>query len=212
MKFIIIVEGKTERLAIQEFLKRWLDSKLNEKVGIKQRITIGGKLEDKFKKQAKKLLEEDRKKEILAVIGLLDLYGLGFDHKGTTKGVAKLFKDKKAAIENHVNHNQFRMFFAVHEFEAWLLSDPNVFQSNRRDELNKYSANPERVNFKNHPSKVIQDIYNKRKSKRSYKKTTDGCDLFSRLDPQVVYDKCPHFKMMLDEMVQMALAAGISLK
>lgn len=212
MKFIMIVEGQTERLAIQEFLKRWFDSKLSEKVGIKQRMFGRGDFKSRIKKQALKHIEEDSNQEILGVICLMDIYGFGSDYEGVRRNVNALFKDQKKTIEKYVNHKQFRMFFAVHEFEAWLLSDPSIFPVDFQTDLTKYSSKPENVNFKNHPSKVIQNIYNKRKSKRSYKKTTDGPDLFSRLSPQVVYDKCPHFKMMLDEMVQMALAAGIKTK
>ena len=213
MKFIIIVEGRTEKLAIQDFLKRWLDNKLVERVGVKQRPLSGGKVEQQLTKQALAHLEKDDENEILGVIGLLDLYGMStdFDFEGKTKGPDKLFKERKKTIEKQVNHDHFKMFFAVHEFEAWLLSDPGIFQQDFRGEINKYSAKPENVNFDNHPSKLLQDIY-RRKSKRHYMKTIDGHDLFGRLDPQLVYDKCPYFKMMLDEMVKLALGANLTLK
>lgn len=35
MKFILLVEGEAEKLAIAEFLKRWLDPQLKQPVGIK---------------------------------------------------------------------------------------------------------------------------------------------------------------------------------
>lgn len=213
MKFIIIVEGRTEKLAIQDFLRRWLDNKLVEKVGVKQRLLSGGKVEQQLKKQASAHLDKDNEKEILGVIGLLDLYGMSkdFNLEGKIKGPDKLFKERKKTIEKQVNHDHFKMFFAVHEFEAWLLSDPGIFQHDYRSEINKYSKSPETVNFTNHPAKLLQDIY-RRKAKGHYKKTTDGPDLFGRLDPHLVYDKCPYFKMMLDEMVKLALDAKLTLK
>lgn len=211
MKFIIIVEGRTEKLAIHDFLKRWLDHKLVERVGVRQRLLSGGKIEQQITKQALAHLEKDDENEIIGVFGLLDLYGMGFDLEGKTMGPDKLFKERKKAIEKQVSHDHFKMFFAVHEFEAWLLSDPEIFQQNFRKEVGKYSSNPESVNFTNHPSKLLQDIY-RRKAKGHYKKTTDGPDLFSRLDPQLVYDKCPYFRKMLDEMVKLALDANLTPK
>lgn len=35
MKFVLFVEGHTEKLAVPSFLKRWLDKKLKQPVGIK---------------------------------------------------------------------------------------------------------------------------------------------------------------------------------
>jgi len=34
MKFVLFVEGPTERLSLPSFLKRWLDARLNQPVGI----------------------------------------------------------------------------------------------------------------------------------------------------------------------------------
>jgi hypothetical protein len=46
---------------------------------------------------------------------------------------------------------------------------------------------------------------------RHYKKRVHGADLFAKLDPEVAYGKCPHLKMMLDEMLRLAEEAGIVL-
>jgi hypothetical protein len=35
MKFILFVEGKTEKQAVPEFLKQWLDPQLKQPVGIR---------------------------------------------------------------------------------------------------------------------------------------------------------------------------------
>ena len=35
MKFILFVEGYTEKKALSDFLKRWIDPKLDQRVGLK---------------------------------------------------------------------------------------------------------------------------------------------------------------------------------
>ena len=35
MKFVLLVEGATEKIAAKDFLKRWLDPRLEKPVGIK---------------------------------------------------------------------------------------------------------------------------------------------------------------------------------
>ncbi len=47
------------------------------------------------------------------------------------------------------------------------------------------------------------------KLKCSYKKIVDGKALFANLDPNTVYDKCPKFKELLDEMLNLAQSAGL---
>ncbi len=37
-----------------------------------------------------------------------------------------------------------------------------------------------------------------------YKKVGDGLELFSKLDPEIVYKKCPYFKKMIDYIVMLA--------
>ena len=42
---------------------------------------------------------------------------------------------------------KFRLFFAVHEFEAWLLSQPDIFPREIKNALQNRIAQPEQVNF-----------------------------------------------------------------
>ena len=63
----------------------------------------------------------------------------------------------------------FRMFFAVHETEAWLLSQPEIFPASAQERLEKYKKRPEAVNFTKPPSKRIEEAYD-----RKYRKTIDG--------------------------------------
>ena len=79
MKFILLVEGKTERASAGAFLKRWLDPQLQQPVGI-QTVSFDGfaDLVRKMATKARMYLEGPQRGEIIAVIGLLDLYGPTF--------------------------------------------------------------------------------------------------------------------------------------
>ena len=69
-------------------------------------------------------------------------------------------------------------------------------------------AQPEEVNFAEPPAKLLDRIY-KQQTKRNYKKTTYGKQLFAKLDPASAAAKCPYLKAMLDEMLTLAKAAGL---
>ena len=83
-------------------------------------------------------------------------------------------------FRNEVNHHKFRMFFAVHESEAWLLSEPAILPRSIRDALPKKKiANPERVNTTKPPSKLLDELFI-RHLNRAYRKIADGDHLFAR--------------------------------
>jgi hypothetical protein len=208
MKFVLLVEGATEKQTAGEFIKRWLDPQLTRSVGV-QVVGFHGyaELARKLVPKALSYLESPRADEIIAVIGLLDLYGPDFypRHADTAK---KRHEWGVAHFQKRVNHPQFRMFFAVHEFEAWLLGDPSIFPASIRDALPARVAEPEKINFNEPPSKLLNNIY-RQKTKGGYKKTTYGKTLFAKLDPAAALARCPYLKAMLNEMLNLAKAAGL---
>ncbi len=200
MKFLLFVEGYTERDAVPSFLKRWLDPKLPKPVGI-QCVRFEG-WSDMVKNaptKAKLYLSEDN---VIAVIALLDLYGPTFypDDKNTSD---ERYKWAKSHLEEKVGQDKFFQFFAVHEVEAWLLSDPSIFPDSVSKQVEKLSKSPECVNSTNPPAKRLNDVYT-RQTKRRYKKVVYGKDLFAKLDPRVAYRKCPHLKELMDAMLKLA--------
>jgi len=58
------------------------------------------------------------------------------------------------------------------------------------------------VNFDNPPSKRLDSLY-----PRGYKKTSNGANVLRELDPTAARDKCPHLKLMLDTMLDLAKSA-----
>lgn len=204
MKFVMLVEGATEKQAIAQFLKRWLDRHLTKPVGI-QPVNCQGNT--RLVRRAQDFLESPETPEIIAVIGLLDLYGLDtFPSQLTTARERHDWAVKH--LEEQVGGSNFRMFFAVHEFEAWILGQPDVLPRAVREHLPKAAAHPERVDFDQPPAKLLSQLYHSRLGKR-YRKPLDGKLLFEKLDPQVVVEKCAYLKNMLSVMLSLAKEAGL---
>ncbi len=206
MKFIVLAEGATEKVAVAGFLKRWLDSQLKTGKVRVEPVPLSGwaNFNKEVVKRARAHLDGPESDQTIAVIGLLDLYGPTFwprscrtprDHHDW--GVKH--------FENAVNRPKFRMFFAVHEVEAWILSQPELLPTEVRASLTKLAAKPESVNFDHPPSKRLAAAYYS-KMGRSYKKTADGTALFQKLDPQIAADKCPRLRSMLNELLRLAEA------
>jgi hypothetical protein len=204
MKFVFLVEGKTEQAGIKSFLKRWLDLNSLESVGIS---TVQIRNIDKLEKRARQDLEGPDAGVIIAVIGLLDIYEAKLPFPGKLKTTKERITWGIDFMQKKVGLEKFRMFFAVHEIEAWLLSQPELFPRQIQQHLrNKTSNHPEKVNLNEPPGKLLGYLYS-RELNSKYKKVIDGKSLFSQLDPQIAYKKCPYLKEMLDEMLSLAKSA-----
>ena len=206
MKFKLFVEGYTEQKAIPAFLKRWLDGQLEKRVGI-QAVRFDGwqALVKDSPLKARMYLEGPDQNNIIGVIALLDLYGPTFYPDDKTTALER-YHWAKEKLERQVDHPNFRQFFAIHEVEAWLLSNPNLFHPRINNALpNKL---PEEINFHEPPAKLLERLY-RQHTKRHYKKVTYGRELFTQLDPNLAYSKCPTLKTLLDEMLEMAKQANL---
>lgn len=209
MKFILLVEGETERVALPIFIERWLNPRQNQRVGVKPvKFRGSGKYLKEITKMVKDQIRTPDHKEIIAVIGLLDLYGLPNDFFPSGLSDVKARYDwAKQKLEGEVGEARFRQFFAVHELEAWLLSDPSIFHKDVRKEFPASVKNPESVDFNQPPAQLLERLYQK-KLGRPYKKIVDGRNLFSKLDPEIAHKKCPRLREMLDEMLRLAKDRG----
>jgi len=207
MKFILFVEGRTESKNVPSFLKRWLDVKLKYPIGLKP-VRFGGwsELVNDMPKKALMYLNGPDREDIVGVIGLLDLYGPTFYPQNTITANDRIDWARNE-LERRVGDKCFRMFFAVHEVEAWLLSQPEVFPPKMSQALSRESKHPENVDFDTPPSRRLEILY-RRETGREYKKTTHGSQLFAKLDPEVAASKCPQLRCMLECMLEMAENAG----
>jgi len=204
MRFVLFVEGETEK-ALPSFLKRWLDPQLPQRVGIQTvRFTGWAEQTREVGNRARMYLNSREAEEIIAVVSLLDLYGPFYPpHLNDAEERYQWGKDD---IEKEVGHAKFRHFFAVHETEAWLLSQPELFPANVRGGFPGRIDQPETVNFNEPPSHLLNRLY-RDKLRRTYKKTVNGKELFDRLDPAIARGKCPRLKELLDEMLRLAKVA-----
>ena len=203
MKFILFVEGHTEDKALPAFLKKWLDPRLESPVGI-DTVRFDG-WPELFRDTARKArmhLNGPSKDKIIAVISLLDLYGPTFYPPHLTERDERYLWAKQE-IEGIVQEENFFQFFAVHEVEAWLLSQPEIFPASVRNALPGKVATPETVNFDEPPAKLLDKLY-RQHTKRIYKKVVNGKELFGKLDPAVAYEKCPRLRELLDTMLDLA--------
>ncbi|MDD5035163.1 MAG: DUF4276 family protein [Methylococcaceae bacterium] len=206
MKFVLFVEGYTEKEALSKFLKRWLEPRLSQAVGIETvRFEGWSKLIKDAPQKARMYLQGSKNDDIIAVISLLDLYGPTIYPKHLTTADERYDWAKKD-IEQKVGQERFFHFFAVHEIEAWLLSDPRLFPSEIQKAFPAKISSPETVNFDEPPAKLLERLY-PLYTGRKYKKVTHGKELFGKLDPNLAYGKCPKLKLLLDTMLELAQQA-----
>ncbi|MCD6554826.1 MAG: DUF4276 family protein [Anaerolineae bacterium] len=212
MRIVLMVEGFTEKeKVLRDFLKRWLDPRLPQPIGIQAvRFHGSGDYLDNIATKTQWHLESEG---TLAVFGLLDLYGLPPQITGNFPRHAD--RDTKIELARRQIMNliaepyrpHFRQHFAVHETEAWLLSDPRIFPPDIASALSSYDTNhPERIDFEEPPAQLLNRLWRRNRG-RQYKKVTESRNRFPRLDPSLVYDRCPHFRQMMDEMLEFARRA-----
>lgn len=205
MRFVLFVEGDTERKGLPEFLKRWLDARFpTTRTGVHPVHFVGSSL--LLKDACTKAHQHLQDPAVIAVVALLDLYGRG-GYPEDRRTVHDRYVWARRHLEKAVDHPRFRHFLAVHESEAWLLSDSSIFPRSIREALPKGLREPEDIDFGKPPSVLLNLLYVKATGRR-YKKVVNGKDLFDRLDPEVAYQKCPHLRQMLDEMSRLAIEAG----
>lgn len=208
MRFVLFCEGHTEYKALPAFLKRWLDGRLRNPVGIKPvRFDGWRELLKDTPRKAQLHLHGPGTADVVGVIALADLYGPTIYPPGVETADDR-FEWIKAHVEKQVNDPRFRMFCAVHETEAWLLGDLRVLPSAVAAALPKLGGGPEAVNFDEPPSKLLDRVYHQATG-RGYKKVVYGAGLFAKLDPAVAYANCPRLGQLLDEMLRMARNAGL---
>jgi len=203
MKLVLFVEGHTEKKALPDFLKRWLDPQLPQPIGIAVvRFEGWHDYVDDIAKKVELNLSGKTGADKVGAIGLLDLYGPTF-YPSHAVSVAERYAWAKQDLEKKVAHPRFRQHFAVHETEAWLLSQSGLLPSAINSALPGRCAQPETVNFNEPPAKLLDRLY-REKQRTGYKKVTDGVNLFKKLSPDVARAKCPYLKCLLDDMLTLA--------
>lgn len=209
MIFIFFVEGQTEKEAALDFLIRWVNKRLTRgKVGKRSVDLKGfGNFHKEVERKAPLHLNAPGSEDVIAGIGLLDLHGPNF-YPNDKNHADERYTWGKQYFEEKVDHLKFRMFFAVHDVEAWVLAHPQVLPRAVSDALPINISHAEKINFRQPPCKVLDRLY-RSKLNRSYKKVTDGKQLFAKLDIDKDYNECPHLASLLSELLGLAQQAGL---
>ncbi len=189
MKFVLMVEGWTEKeRVVCDFLGRWLNPRLAQPVGIRTvRFEGSGNYISNVASKAELYLEDTN---VVAVIGLLDLYGLPERIQQNFARYATVDEKVSSARRQIVNlvsvgfRDRFRQHFAVHEIEAWLLAETDRLP--RGVALTRHQKeHPETVDFDTPPSKLLNREW-RRLVKRNYKKGTEMRNRMPAPDPDQV--------------------------
>jgi hypothetical protein len=202
-RIVILCEGDTEESAIKYFVwRQWQKDGFGE-IGLS---TVN--LKAQFEKISRYAQNNAKKDEVLAVFTLIDLYGMdrvrhrkddGLSHK-----VVRVQKWLRKGLSAKTRQ-KFRPHLSVHEVEAWLLADGLCLAKRLNDQTIQPDPYAETRNFENPPSRRLQTLFQKTRSK-SYLKIQDNTVLFQDADFATVYASCPYFKAFYDELKAVAEA------
>jgi hypothetical protein len=199
MKIVVLCEGYTERAVVSDLFSRWLNPRVTERIGFKPVRFNGWKqlVDDAPRKAAFHL----RDPKVLGVVTLLDLYGPTF-YPAHLKSAEERRVWGTEHLLDQLEESRYRPHFAVHEVEAWILAQPEILDPKVRKKLPGKAEKPEEVNSNQPPAKLLDQIYSEVLNK-GYKKVVGGTKLFAKLDPEVVYAKCPAFKLLADDLLSL---------
>jgi hypothetical protein len=140
---------------------------------------------------------------------LLDFYGLPEDFPGLPEALGVDDpRGKVAALQerfkSEVKHPRFIPFLALHEFEAWLFSAPDVVEAHfgktrLADKLRtavQDAGAPELINHgtTTHPKARLHNLVG------GYKETSDGPTLLEKIGIAAIRAACPHFDGWLNRL------------
>lgn len=111
--------------------------------------------------KAKAYFNAPNNEEIIAIVSLLDLYGPDI-YPASEKTVDQKYRWGKKHIEDIVNNRRFHQYFAVHELEAWLLSDPSIHPASVAKAI-PAGRDPETINFTEPPKALLKRLYREKK-------------------------------------------------
>jgi len=155
-------------------------------------------------------------KNFILIIGLRDLYSEEYSNVTTyidNKIINSFIKKQRNALNKITqNSKKVKLLFAIMEFEAWILSMPNLFQKinpklsvgyiQKELGLNLYQANPQKDFC--HPSNQVKYIY--KLIGENYKKSSSQIEnIMAKMDSNDISDalsdnKCPSFQDYLSEL------------
>jgi len=146
---------------------------------------------------------------------LLDFYGLPEDFPGYLDARAERnprdgVKALQERFAKEIGHRRFIPFFALHEFETWLFSAPDVIAAHfDKPELAEglrrvvqEAGEPESINHgtNTHPKERLKGMF-------SYRETSHGPILMQKIGIPAIRAACPHFSNWLTQLEQLGETA-----
>ena len=213
-EIVVLVEGKTEQIFIQNIVSPYLAGKgvyitpiIISKPGQK-----GGDVKFVRAKNDIELHLKQRPDTYLTIF--VDYYGLKNDWPGIEEAKRQTTPAAKAEKINNATKSQvndlfggndadrrFIPYVAMHEFEAMLFSDPEKLATqlgvpqSRIDKILKKCGEPEQIDDSPHtaPSKRLEDL------SRRFKKTSTGIAIANAIGLKKIRNECPLFNKWLTD-------------
>jgi len=106
--------------------------------------------------------------------------------------IEQIHESRRGALRCHI---------VLHEVEAWIIADEQAVAQRLKIKNLAAWPQPETINDINPPAKVLEQLFRTRGPlKKRYIKAKDGVDLLGKVDWQTVYDKCPTFRKLVDDL------------
>lgn len=213
-QIVVLVEGKTEQIFIQNILYPYLfnDCVLITPIIISKPGQKGGDV--KFSRVINDIRNHLKQRSDTFLTLFVDFYAIGKDWPGLDDARKQKVPGNKAEVLNqatkkHVDemfndHGSFRRFVpyvAMHEFEAMLFSDPHILSEHlgvSEQDIEKIISEcgePENIDDSPHsaPSKRLEKL------SMRFKKTTTGITVAKAIGIEKIRSKCPIFDGWLAE-------------
>lgn len=218
-RILILVEGPTEETFVRELLAPHLLSRglsITPVIVVTSRLETGEKRKggnsyDLVKRDLRTLLRDSN---VVKVTTFFDFYGLPQDFPGmadTPKGSCyERIAHVEQSLASDINHPRFLPYLALHEFEAFIFTDPArcawIFSDAPKEvistlEQHRASVNsPEEINEgrETAPSKRILKAY------PLYQKTVHGPLAVLEIGLPALRAACPHFNKWLSTIEALA--------
>jgi hypothetical protein len=193
MTIVLLVEGSTE-IALKQHIKAFLDRRALAAGRPKVRLSTRSGIPVKQNKLRRWVELELSKRDVTAVVGLIDVYP-GFEDAAA----AKTFLQEAAG-----DNPNFHAHAAQYDVEAWLL--PYWEDICRRVGVHQSSpgGTPELVNQNRPPSYRLRELFQRARPKRKYVKTTEMYKILRDKDLTIAADRCPEFKSFLNTLLWLA--------
>jgi len=197
---VILCEGKSDEEILKVLFKKERLYHINPLLQ-----PLDGVTEFKERNIRSRVCSSLKRPGVLAVFALIDLKGSRVDYPPNITSYtnrAKFLKEHlKKFLSGLPESDRFYPHVAVHDIEAWILADKDAVAKYLKTSTIAYKADvPESIDFNRPPSYILKDLF--RDKELVYRKTVHGPDLFRTVNIDIVYNKCPHFKDFIDDLLK----------